>query len=249
MQVIVNSLLTQYARLGKGKSIIIIPGWANDSKSWQIFQKRLSESYDVIVLDLPGFGGSQRPATNWGLSEYSTFVGAFLEKLNTKPYAIIGHSNGGAIAVRGLALKHFSTQRLVLLACAGIRSSYKSRKKILRLITKTGKILSTPLPHNTKNQLRQKVYKKVGSDMLVAEHMQGTFKKIVEDDIQADAPKIDSPTLLIYGEDDQQTPLWYGQQFHELINGSSLEILPGVGHFIQLERPYRVIKTIREFLQ
>jgi pimeloyl-ACP methyl ester carboxylesterase len=84
--------------------------------------------------------------------------------------------------------------------------------------------------------------------MLVAEHMQETFKKVVEDDVQADASHINVPTLLIYGEKDQEAPVWYGEQFHQLITDSTLEVLPGAGHFVHLDRPKEVIKSILEFL-
>ncbi len=248
MQVVVNSLLTQYTRAGKGRCIVILPGWGDDSNNWETFQQQLARNYDTTVVDLPGFGGTQAPATAWGLTDYGQFIGAFLNKLELNPYAVIGHSNGSAIAVRGLAAGQFKTERLVLLACAGIRSRYKGRKKILRLITKSGKVLTMPLPASVKRRLRRKVYQTIGSDMLVAEHLQSTFKKVVEDDIQADAVKIDIPALLIYGEEDQETPTWYGEQFHQLIRQSTLEILPNAGHFVQLDRTAEVIKMISEFL-
>jgi pimeloyl-ACP methyl ester carboxylesterase len=249
MQVVVDSLLTRYSRLGKGKSIIILPGWANDSKSWQAFGQRLAAEYDVTVVDLPGFGGTQTPPTAWGLSDYAAFIKAFLQKINISPYVIIGHSNGGAIAIRGLTDGQIEAERLVLLASAGIRTSYRGRTKVLRLLTKTGKLLTIPLPARAKKHLRRRVYNSIGSDMLVAEHLQETFKKIVEDDVQTDALKLGLPTLLLYGEADDQTPIRFGLQFHELINGSVLEIIAGAGHFVQLDRPDEVISRIKEFIK
>jgi pimeloyl-ACP methyl ester carboxylesterase len=249
MQVVVNSLLTQYTRVGKGRCLIILPGWADESKNWSGFQTSLADNFEVVVLDLPGFGGTQAPPVAWGLTDYAEYVSAFLDKITVLPYAVIGHSNGGAIAIRGLATGKFRANRLVLLASAGIRNQYKGRKKILRLITKGGKVLTMPLPPTVKRRLRRQVYQTIGSDMLVAEHLQATFKKIVEDDVQADAAKLSLPTLLIYGENDQQAPVWYGEQFHELIRGSTLAVLPGAGHFVQQDRPVEVIKSIKEFLE
>jgi pimeloyl-ACP methyl ester carboxylesterase len=248
MQVVVDSLLTKYSRQGKGKSLLVLPGWADNSKSWQAFSRRLAQDYDVIVLDLPGFGGTQAPETAWDLTNYATFVKAFLQKIDVTPSAIIGHSNGGAIAIRGVGSGSLATTKLVLLASAGIRTQYKGRQKFLRLITKTGKLLSIPLPSRAKKRLRRTVYKTIGSDMLVAEHMQATFKKVVEDDVQLDAAKITTPTLLLYGEKDEQAPPQFGVQFHELIDGSVLEIVAGAGHFLQLDQADEILKLIREFL-
>lgn len=249
MQVIVSDLVVNYSRQGKGRQLLVLHGWGDSSASWQKFVNSLAKNYDVIVPDLPGFGGSQSPPVVWGLNEYAQTMAAFIQKLGLKPYAILGHSNGGAIAIRGLAGQLFTADKLVLLASAGIRGEYKGRNKALRLVTKTGKLLSAPLPKTTKRKLRAKVYKTVGSDMLVAEHLQETFKKVVSDDARADAAKLNLPTLLMYGDQDEQTPLRYGRIYHELIDGSTLEILTGADHFLQLNAEPKVLRLTEEFLR
>ncbi len=250
MQIVVYGLLTNYGRTGKGKTLVILHGWGDSSVSWAALTHELSKNFEVVVPDLPGFGGSEQPREAWGLDDYANFIAVFLKKLNIKDiYALIGHSNGGAVAIRGLTAGKLDAEKLVLLASAGIRGEYKGRVKALRYITKAGKALTTPLPKSAKDKLRRRVYKSVGSDMLVAEHMQATFKKIVIDDIREDAAKLDVPTLLIYGEADEQTPVRYGELLHELIGGSTLEVLPGAGHFIQIDKPGEVTRAVTEFLK
>jgi pimeloyl-ACP methyl ester carboxylesterase len=68
-------------------------------------------------------------------------------------------------------------------------------------------------------------------------------------DVRADAAQLSLPTLLIYGELDEETPVWYGRQFHELMTDSVLEVLPGAGHFVHIDRADDVEKTIKDFLQ
>jgi pimeloyl-ACP methyl ester carboxylesterase len=249
MQVIASDLMISYTRQGKGKPVVILHGWGDDSRSWQKFAAELGKNYDVIVPDLPGFGNSQAPQAPWGLDEYAKMVATFMQKLNVKPYAILGHSNGGAIAIRGLGNHMLKAEKLILLSSAGIRGEYKGRNKALRLITKTGKLLSVPLPKATKQRLRVKVYKSVGSDMLVAEHLQETFKKVVADDVRTDAGRLKLPTLLIYGDKDTQTPLSYGRTFHELIKDSQLEVLNGIDHFVQLNAAPMILKLTKGFLK
>jgi len=250
MQVIVDSILTRYVREGKGKTVVVLHGWGDTSAGLRSLCGALSKKYDVIAIDLPGFGGTAAPKEAWGLDEYVAFVQHFLQKIEAKKvWAFVGHSNGGAMVIKGLAGGQFSAERAVLLASAGVRNVYKGRNKALRIITKTGKLLTSPLPASVKKKLRRKVYQTVGSDMLVAEHLQETFKRVVTDDVREDAAKLSIPTLLMYGEADEATPVWYGRQFHELIDGSTLEVLPGAGHFIHLDRPQEVEKTVGEFLQ
>lgn len=249
MQVVVDSLLTHYVARGKGKLVLILHGWGDTTASWQDMVTALAKNNQVIAMDLPGFGGSEAPKTAWDLSDYAQFIQRFLAKIDkTQADTIIGHSNGGAIAIRGLGRGVLKANRLVLLAAAGIRGEYKGRIKALRVFTKIGKALSSPLPKSIKQKLRSKVYSSVGSDMLVAEHLQETFKKIVTDDVREDAAKLTIPTLLIYGESDEQAPVGYGQAYHQLIAGSTLEILPGTGHFVHLERPKEVTTAIEGFM-
>lgn len=249
-QVVVDSLITRYKVSGKGKVVLLLHGWGDQAAGLKDLQAALSKQYKVVALDLPGFGGTQAPASDWDLSDYSGFVSGFLSKIGDKKiHAVIGHSNGGAIAVRGLANGDLKADKLVLMAAAGIRGTTNTRNKALRLIAKTGKALTSPLPKSVKNRLRRKAYQTIGSDMLVAEHLQGTFKKIVADDVRADASKLKLPTLLLYGGNDEATPAWYGQTYHELITGSKLEVLPETGHFIHLEQPKTVTAEIEEFLK
>lgn len=250
MQIIVDSIPTRYIRQGKGRTVVVLHGWADSSAGLHGLCAALAEDFDVIAVDLPGFGGTASPASAWGLDDYAGFVRAFLNKVGVKEvWALIGHSNGGAMAVRGIANGMLDTERLVLLASAGVRNVYKGRNRALRIIAKTGKLVTMPLPRTVRQRLRRKVYKTVGSDMLVAEHMQETFKRVVTDDVREDAASLRVPTLLIYGEDDESTPVWYGEQFHELIDGSTLEILPGAGHFVHLDRPREVMRALEEFLR
>lgn len=248
MQVVVDSLLTHYEVMGEGKLVVLLHGWADRAAGLRSLQVALAKDSRVVALDLPGFGGTQAPPEAWALNEYASFVADFLKKINAGPVAmIIGHSNGGAIAIRGLANGTLSAKRLVLMASAGIRGEQKGRLKALQAVTKVGKVLTAPLPASAKRKLRGKVYEAVGSDMLVAEHMQETLKRIVADDVRADAANLTLPTLLLYGENDSSTPASFGRQFNELIHGSMLKVFPNAGHFIHLDKPNEVAEAITGF--
>lgn len=251
MQVVVNNLLTSYAKTGNNpKTIILIHGWADTHKSFDDLQVTLSSNYKVISLDLPGSGGTDFPPTTWDLDDFIDFIAAFLDKIEeSSPYAIIGHSNGGAIAIRGLATKHLQTQKLILLASAGIRARQKGRKTALKVLAKTGKTASGILPATLRQRLRVRLYKAAGSDMLVSPHMQETFKKIVNQDILEDAKRLMLPTLLLYGDGDVDTPPEYGASLHDAIQGSRLEIIQQAGHHLHRDQPEQITRLIERFLE
>lgn len=249
MQVVINDLITRYETSGKGKAVVLLHGWGDTLASFHDLQAALEGKYQVVSLDLPGFGQTQPPPGTWGLTEYANFVNKFLAKLKITPYAIIGHSNGGAIAIRGLSNGQLKAAKLILLASSGIRDEYKGRVKAIRLITKTGKALSKPLPKAVKLKLRRKVYNVIGSDMLVAENLQQSFKKIVAEDVRTDAAKIKAATLLLYGDRDQTTPLSYGKLLADELKNSILDEISPAGHFPHHDQPEQVASQVKEFLK
>lgn len=249
-QIVVDGLLTRYETVGtKGRAILLLHGWGDTSKTFHSLANELGKGDTVYCLNLPGFGGTDSPSQTWGLTDYASFVGMFVQKINLEVNTVIGHSNGGAIALRAIATNKINPRKLVLLSSAGIRDVYKGKKKMLRIAAKAGKVLTKPLPKRTQEKLKRKAYNTVGSDLFVAEHLQDTFKKVVTDDVQADAEHIHVPTLLIYGTNDEATPPQFGQLFAEKIEGAQLEIVENAGHFIHHDAAERVNKLVEDFIQ
>lgn len=77
MQVIVQDMAVTYSRSGSGKSVVILHGWGDSSAGWQSFAAELAKHYDVIVPDLPGFGGTEPPPAAWNVTNYAAFVHEF----------------------------------------------------------------------------------------------------------------------------------------------------------------------------
>ncbi len=248
MQIIVDDLLVTYEQNGKGKLLLLLHGWADDHKTFDYLLSSLSKKYQVMALDLPGFGDSQSPNEVWNLDNYTRFIAAFLMKLKLNPYAIIGHSNGGALAIRGLSDGVLKADKLVLLASAGIRNTNKTKRLVTKIVAKVGKISTFWLPKLTRQQLRRKLYGTIGSDMLVAPHLQETFKLTVSQDLQDDASKLNLPTLLINADRDPAIPISDAKLFNKLIKGSKLVVLESTSHFIHQEKNAEVVKIIEDFL-
>ncbi len=250
MQIVVNGLLTTYTTEGTGKNkvVLLLHGWGDTHKTFLSLVEYLKNEYMVVALDLPGFGGTQAPPTAWTLSDYARFVQQFCKKISESPTVLIGHSNGGAIALRSISMRLFHVDKLILIASSGIRGEYKGRNKVLRIMTKTGKLFTMLLPLSAKRRIRQKVYSTIGSDMLVAEHLQETFKNIVSDDVRDDAKTVNCATLLIYGDEDHATPVVWGSKIHELITGSRMEVIKGSGHFVHHDAAEQVNGLIKDFI-
>jgi pimeloyl-ACP methyl ester carboxylesterase len=249
-KVVVEGLIANYRSLNNGKkAILLLHGWGDNSATFDGLISKVKGDYSFYSLDLPGFGQTELPKETWGLDEYARFVGSFIKKINIHPFCLVGHSNGGAILVRGLASGSITGDKLILIASAGVRGEYKGRVKVLRIVTKAGKLVSAPLPKSTKNKLRRKVYDRVGSDMLVAENLQETFKRIVEDDVRDDAKNLELDSLLIYGNQDKATPVSFGKILSENIKNSHLEVLNDAGHFVHKDNEDETARLIEDFIK
>ncbi|MEO5628027.1 MAG: alpha/beta hydrolase [Candidatus Saccharimonadales bacterium] len=250
MQIVIQDLLTNYSKQGSGKNILLLHGWGDSSKSYQSIQAALAKSYSVISLDLPGFGATQAPPAVWGFKDYANFIEAFLKKTQTKAiYTVIGHSNGGALAIYGLANGKLNSQKLVLIGAAGIRNTQTKRRLAIKTVAKVGKATTFWLPKSSRQKLQKKLYGVVGSEMLDIPNMQETFKKTVQYDVQADAAKLTLPTLLIYGQNDTATPPVFGEIYADLIKGSDLHVIPDAGHFVHHDQLQATLGLIEEFLK
>lgn len=250
MQVIVDGLLAHYETQGSGKSVLMLHGWGDKLETFNTLASTLSQKYQIIRLDLPGFGASDVPHETWDLSNYAQFVKLFLNKLGVQPYAVVGHSNGGALAIHACARGDINPDRLVLLAASGVRDRQQLRRLVTKIIAKVGKVVTFWMPINIRQKLQKKLYGTIGSDMLVAPQLQETFKLTVRQDIQEDARRLKLPVLLMYGDDDIATPLKpIGQRLHQLIEGSRLEVIKNADHFVHQTAAPQLGASIMEFLK
>ncbi len=250
MQVVVQSLLTHYEITGKGKVLLLLHGWGDNLNTYDKLTIELANNYQIIRLDLPGFGQTEAPPIAWKLDNYAGFVKDFLLKLGVHEiFAIVGHSNGGALAIRAVASGNLKAEKLVLLAASGVRNTARLKKGLTKAVAKTGKVATFWLPKTTRQGLQKKFYGTIGSDFLAAPHMQETFKLTVRQDIQHDATKITIPTLLIYGDKDKATPVEsVGRRLSSKIAGSHIKVIPSADHFVHQVAANEVAKDIQEFL-
>lgn len=251
MNVIINGLVISYQDIGdkNNKAVLFVHGWADEGSSFREMAATLSDQYRCILIDLPGFGRSEASAEPLDMPDFSDTVSKFINKTKIKPYAIIGHSNGGAITVNAVSHNKLSPKKIVLLASSGMRKGQNLKKTTYKILAKpVGAALRT-LPARQRDKIKKNLYNKIGSDYLVAEKMKETFKNIVAYDISADAAKVQVPTLLIYGCDDTSTPPAMGQKLHNLIQDSRLKIIDGAGHFIHQDKSREVVECIKDFLK
>ena len=244
-----------YEQSGAGKNVLLLHGWGCSTRHFaQIFQD-LAKDYRVTVIDFPAHGQSGRPPEPWGVPEFASCTKDLMEQLGIVPCDIIAHSFGGRVALWLAANEPQLVNRLVLTGCAGLKKpqteeqkkrseEYKKKKEKLLNLTKL------PLVGGMAQKSLKALQEKYGSADYNAldDEMKKTFVKVISEDLRPLLPKIQASTLLIWGEKDQDTPLWMGQAMEQEIRDAGLVIFENDDHFAYLRQWPRFVTVVRAFL-
>ena len=244
----INNLNIAYQVAGEGDVVILLHGWGGEAASFQPVFKWLSQSHKVYVLDLPGFGKSQIPPIPWDSSDYAQLVTVFLEKFDIPKAHLIGHSFGGRISIILSAEHPEKVDKLILVDSAGLKPK-RPPKYYLRVgLAKVGKWIRRC--GSSGERLANALSARLGSkDYQEAGEMRETLVKVVNQDLRSLLPRISASTLLIWGENDKDTPVWFGKVMEREIPDAGLVILKEAGHFSYLDQFPQFCRIVASFLK
>lgn len=234
-------------------NLVILPGWGGSHETWRDFAK-LTEQYfsSVKVIDLPCFGASPCPPTAWGVEDYANYVHNEIEKLHLENIVLLGHSFGGQVAVKFISEHPENIKKLILSGPAVFRPPFSFRKFIFGWLAKFGKkVFSLPFAEKGSVFAKKLLYNKlIGSTDYVesAGVKREIFKKIIRQDLRHLLPKIETPTLILWGEKDTYVPVKNGKQMFKMMPKSYLHIVKKGGHGLHINNQEEMILTIQHFL-
>ncbi len=254
MTVNINGININYIDEGEGSPILMLHGWGSSVIVWKSVINNLKNGFRTIALDFPGCGESELPKNPLSLTDYENLVLEFIEKLNLnkKELIIMGHSHGGRVALSLMGKKLLTPKKAVLFGAAGIvnKKSFKTRAKIRTYKIVKG-ALSLPFIKNYTSSAIEKAKKHFGSADYSnsPEVMRKTMVMVVSVDIRENLKNIDCPVLLIWGENDTDTPLKNAKLIESLIKDCGLCVLSGVGHFGFVQKPNQTNAILNSFLR
>ena len=246
-----------HERWGEGpERVLLLHGWGCTGALMKSPADALAFRAQVMTLDFPGFGESERPPEPWGVPEYAEAVRALLLEEKFAPCGVVAHSFGGRVALF-LASEHPELfTKLVITGGAGLkkpqteetrrRSEAFQRKRAAWEKVRGFKPLS-----GVAEKAEEKLRRKYGSADYNAldEEMRKTFVRVISLDLGDRLPRIQQPTLLLWGDQDAETPLWMGQRMEREIPDAGLVVLEGGTHFAYLEQAARFNLIVQNFLE
>src|SRR3954462_14022042 len=119
-RVTVDGITTQYLEAGSGPTMLLLHGHEQSATSWRWVIPALARTHRVVALSLPGHGDTARAGAYSPGSDTAPFVADFLDTLGVGPLHVVGHSAGGAVAVRLALADPDRIATLVLVDSAGL---------------------------------------------------------------------------------------------------------------------------------
>lgn len=261
-EVLVDGVRIAYSVAGAGPPLVLLHGGMDDSRSWRRQLEGLSEEFQVLAWDAPGCGQSSEPPETWRMPDYADCLAAWLQVVGVDQPHVLGLSWGSSVALE-LYRRHPEVPASLILASAyaGWAGSLPPEEVDARL---ESVLAAADLPPEALLQGWPGLLTRTASAEVAAElaaiwvanagtvHPAGyraMAHSMAEADLRDVLPRIEVPTLLLYGELDERSPLQVATELEARIPAAKLVVIPGVGHISNAEAPDAFNASVREFLR
>jgi pimeloyl-ACP methyl ester carboxylesterase len=260
-QVDVDGLRISYERAGSGPAPVLVHGFIGDGRStWSAQLDDLSDEFTVVAWDAPCCGESSDPPETFRMADFADCLAGFIDAAGLEHPHVLGHSFGTTLALE-LCHRHPSKVRSLVLvgAYAGWAGSLPAEEVQRRLdfaLASADAVQKGGWDPTAMPGLFSDVLPAERAEELIAVMSQirppatrAMAYALAEADLRKALADIHAPTLLVYGEADERSTVEVGRDLHESIPGSTLTVLPGLGHECQLEAAGVFDAAIRSFLR
>jgi pimeloyl-ACP methyl ester carboxylesterase len=252
----VNGLEIAYERAGEGPPLVLAHGAAADGRTWQPQLDGLADELTVVAWDEPGSGRSADLPAGFDLGDYAYCLAGLIEALGLGPAHVGGLSWGGTVA---LELHRQHPELVAGLVLADTYAGWKGslpEEEVRSRVNGARQMLAAPsgsfdptLPGLFAGDPPAEfvpLLEAVAADVR-RESLRAQLTIMAEADRNDLLPRIGVPTLLVWGELDVRSPLDVARRFEREIPGAELVLIPGCGHFSNLEAPDRFNDAVRRF--
>jgi pimeloyl-ACP methyl ester carboxylesterase len=245
--------------------LVLIHGTSSSLHTWDSIVPALVGKKRIIRLDLPAFGlTGPHPQRDYSINFYNQFIDAFLNAIGVQQYIIAGNSLGGSIAWNQALAYPNKVKQLVLINSGGYPKKNEKGNIGFKLASTpvVGDVLLKFTPRGIIRKSVEDVYSdkaKVNEvlvqryfDLLLREGNRNAtldiFKQRIIFGSSERIKNIKTPTLIIWGEDDQLIDVSNAYLFEKDIQNSQLVIIPKTGHVPMEENSSAFLTAINQFI-
>jgi pimeloyl-ACP methyl ester carboxylesterase len=236
--------------LDRGHLFLLVHAAGSSAGMWRRQCEGLGASQSVVALDLPGHGRSAGIEGLPTVAAYADLVERFVDRLGLRPFVLVGRSMGGAIGI-ALAARRPTFLRGLVLVCAAPRFHFPpdqlaSLRDVVRGRLPQQFTTETFSPATGMDLMREAWMEQVKTDPRVR---YTDLLACAEFDARALLGRVQVPTLVVAGADDQVTPPALAEELAAGISGARLEVLGAAGHQAPLEQSERFNRLVEEFAE
>lgn len=263
---------------GAARRLLLLHGNPATMQDFRPLAAVLRDDFELMAVDLPGFGRSQAvptPGTQSVLDVFARHVAAVASELGfTEPYYVLGHSHGGGVA-QTLAARF--PERVAGVVCLGSlgtpahlgyrQLALPGAERVLGLVAKT---LRWRAPLAVQRRIVQSVMRPIFSPLTLTNawideqlallrerpDILVQMARVARGDpcgqLARDAARITAPVLFIHGDSDRLVPASHPLALHHILQAhtySEFHVLDGCGHMLQLSHAQRIRRLILEWLE
>ena len=261
----IEGMPVHYQRKGKGHPLVLVHGFSGHVWNWRGWMEHLADDYELIAMDLPGFGlTGPRPDKDYSMEVNIAFLDKFLNKIGIDCFHLAGNSMGGGIAWNYALAHPNSVKKLILIDAGGYVKKNKETIagfKILRypifhpLITKItprfiikksleGTYVDQSFASEPEVDRYMDMIRRAGNRQVLLDRM-----KIPRKNRSESIKNIQHPTLILWGDKDIIISVENAKLFHRDIKNSELIIYENVGHIPMDEVGEQSAKDVKMFLE
>jgi pimeloyl-ACP methyl ester carboxylesterase len=245
-----------YERAGAGPPLVFAHGAACDHRIWRPQLDGLADEFTVVAWDEPGAGESGEVPGDFRLEDYAACLASLIENLALGPASVAGLSWGGTVALELYRCRPELVSTLILAdSYAGWKGSLPQEEVDAR-VALAQEMFSAPaeefnpeLPGLFAGDPPREfvpLLLEIGADVRL-ESMRTQLSVMAKADLRELLPRVNVPTLLIWGELDARAPMTVAHQLDEAIPETQLVVFPDCGHVSNLEQPARFNEAVRDF--
>jgi pimeloyl-ACP methyl ester carboxylesterase len=261
----IDGVRLHYQEKGTGEALVLLHGYTASTYVWKEVFEPLAQRYHVIAVDMKGFGFSGKPAGDYTRRAQSELVIKLLDHLKIDRPILCGNSMGGEVSLNAARYHPQRVRALILVDSQGVTvdsgasvapgvAGWPVAGPLLTAVALTSDSLvrgGLKLNYFDDSKVTDEAVAAYYRPLKTRNGQRAAFlarQQVLQQSIEPEVGKVQQPTLIIWGNEDEVIPVEAGRKLNSLIAGSRLVVFDRCGHVPQSEMTDRFLNEVTGFV-